>query len=83
MVQEYKAYRLIPLMTPLFNGWTTPLADPSYYLRHFCEGHKQQQKSGKVCSLQFPNDGCAELLPWRSKQYHPWRFADEVPTKRM
>jgi hypothetical protein len=25
MVQEYKAYRLIPLMTPLFNGWTIPL----------------------------------------------------------
>jgi hypothetical protein len=25
MVHEYKAYRLIPLMTPLFNGWTIPL----------------------------------------------------------
>jgi len=25
MVQEYKAYRLIPLMIPLFNGWTIPL----------------------------------------------------------
>ncbi len=26
MVHEYKAYRLIPLMTPLFNGWTIPLS---------------------------------------------------------
>jgi hypothetical protein len=25
MVHEYKAYRLIPLMAPFFNGWTIPL----------------------------------------------------------
>jgi hypothetical protein len=28
-VENLKAYLLIPLMTPLFNGWTIPLKVPS------------------------------------------------------
>ncbi len=30
-VEDYKAYRLIPSMTPLFNGWTIPLSSEYFF----------------------------------------------------
>ncbi len=33
-VEEYKAYRLIPPMSPLFNGWTIPLIHVGYLQFH-------------------------------------------------